>query len=178
MGSPKMDRGEGGTAAPRGLPSGVKAKRLIDGVRVKELRLIPDERGYLMEMLRSDEEIFRKFGQAYVSVVYPGVVKGWHYHKIQTDYFTIVKGMMKVVLYDARSDSPTRGEVNEFFMGDRNPLLITIPPGVLHGMKAVGGEQAYLVNCPTEPYNHREPDEYRADPHGDDVPYDWDQVDG
>ncbi len=160
------------------LPRGVKAKRLIDGVRIKSLRLLPDDRGFLMEMLRSDDDIFQKFGQVYLSVAYPGVVKGWHYHKVQTDFFTIVKGMMKVVLYDERPDSPTHGEINEFFMGEQNPILITIPPGVLHGMKAIGAGPGFLVNCPTEPYNYAEPDEYRVDPHGDDVPYDWTTKDG
>jgi dTDP-4-dehydrorhamnose 3,5-epimerase len=155
------------------LPKGIKAKRLIDGVSVKELRLIPDERGYLMEMLRSDDEIFQEFGQVYLSVAYPGVVKGWHYHKVQTDFFTIVKGMMKVVLYDDRPDSPTRGEINEFFMGELNPILITIPPGVLHGMKAIGNAPGYLVNCPTKSYKYDEPDEFRVDPHDGTVPYDW-----
>jgi len=159
------------------LPKGVRARRLIDGVHVKALSPIPDERGYLMEMLRADDPMFRKFGQVYLSVVYPGVVKGWHYHKIQTDYFTIVKGMVKVVLYDDRPESPTRGEVNEFFMGEQSPLLIVIPPGVLHGMKGLGAEPGYLVNCPTEPYNYASPDEYRVAPHGQ-VPYDWTTKDG
>ncbi len=162
----------------RGLPRGVRAKRLIDGVRWKELRLIPDERGYLMEMLRSDDDIFERFGQVYLSAAYPGVVKGWHYHKVQTDYFTIVRGMMKVVLYDDRPGSPTRGEVNEFFVGELNPLLVVIPPGVLHGMKAIGDQPAFLVNCPTETYNYDEPDEFRVDPHSSDIPYDWDRKDG
>jgi dTDP-4-dehydrorhamnose 3,5-epimerase len=160
------------------LPRGVRAARLIEGVRIKELRLIPDERGFLMEILRSDDEIFEEFGQVYVTVAYPGVVKGWHYHKIQTDFFTVVRGMMKIVLYDSRPDSPTKGEVNEFFMGELNPLLITIPPGVLHGMKAVGAEPGYVVNCPTRPYDREEPDEYRVDPHDNDIPYDWARKDG
>lgn len=160
------------------LPRGVKAAKLIEGVRIKELQLLPDERGFLVEILRSDDEIFERFGQVYVTVAYPGVVKGWHYHKLQTDFFTVVSGMMKIVLYDERPDSPTRGEVNEFFMGELNPLLITIPPGVLHGMKAIGTKPGYVVNCPTEPYNHDEPDEYRVDPHDSDVPYDWARKDG
>jgi dTDP-4-dehydrorhamnose 3,5-epimerase len=161
-----------------GLPRGVRARKLIDGVRIKELRLLPDGRGYLMEMLRSDDEIFEGFGQVYLSVGYPGVVKGWHYHKLQTDYFTIVKGMMKVVLYDRRDESPTHGEINEFFIGELNPLLITIPPGVLHGMMAVGEQPGYLVNCPTRPYNYEDPDEFRVDPHDNDIPYEWKTRDG
>lgn len=151
---------------------------MIKDVNVKKLRVIPDERGLLMEMLRCDEEIFRKFGQVYVSMAYPGVVKGWHYHKVQIDYFTIVKGMMKVVLYDMRDGSPTKGEVNEFFMGEQNPILITIPPGVAHGMKCIGTEPALLVNCPTECYKYSEPDEFRIPAHDNDIPYDWERKDG
>lgn len=152
--------------------------KLIHGVTVKPLKVIADERGYLMEMMRVDDPFYQKFGQTYVSVAYPGVVKGWHYHNLQTDHFVIVKGMMKVVLYDDREGSPTKGTVNEFFMGERNPILITIPPKVWHGMKGIGTEPAMLVNCPTEAYNYKEPDEVRCDPHENDIPYDWDQKDG
>lgn len=152
--------------------------KLIHGVTVKPLKVIADERGYLMEMMRVDDPFFQKFGQTYVSVAYPGVVKGWHYHNLQTDHFVIVKGMMKVVLYDDRDGSPTKGTVNEFFMGERNPILITIPPKVWHGMKGIGTEPAMLVNCPTEAYNYKEPDEVRCDPHDNDIPYDWDRKDG
>ena len=152
--------------------------KLIEGVAIKKLKVIPDERGRLMEMLRADDDIFQKFGQIYLSVAYPGAVKGWHYHKVQIDYFTIVKGMMKVVLYDGREESPTNGLINEFFMGEHNPILITIPTFVLHGMKGIGTEPAYLVNCPTEPYNYDNPDEFRVDPHNNNIPYDWDRKDG
>src|SRR5512137_371564 len=99
---------------------------MIQGVLVKQLKPIPDERGMVMEILRSDDELFAKFGQVYLSVVYPGVVKGWHFHKVQTDYFAIVKGMAKVVLYDPRDGSPTRGEVQELFIGEQNPVLLVI----------------------------------------------------
>ena len=152
--------------------------QLIHGVTVKPLKVIADERGYLMEMLRCDDPFFQKFGQTYVSVAYPGVVKGWHYHKVQTDHFVIVKGMMKVVLYDRRDDSPTKGMINEFFLGEKNPVLVTIPPGVIHGMKGIGTEPAMLVNVPTEPYRYEQPDEHRVDPHVNDIPYKWDRKDG
>ncbi len=151
---------------------------MIDGVKVKQLRVIPDERGMLMEMLRDDDEFFQKFGQVYLSVVYPGVVKGWHYHKKQTDHFVFVKGMAKVVLYDGREGSKTHGEVNEFFMGEQNRILLAIPPLVLHGMKGVGVEPAYLINTPTEHYVYDAPDEFRVDPHSPDIPYRWDRKDG
>ena len=151
---------------------------MIDGVVVKDLRMIPDERGYLMEMLRSDWPEFERFGQVYVTAVYPGVVKGWHYHKIQTDHFICVSGMAKVVLYDNREGSPTHGEVNEFFMGWQRPRLLKIPPGVLHGFKGIGQEMALIVNVPTELYNYQQPDEYRLPAHTDQVPYDWARKDG
>jgi dTDP-4-dehydrorhamnose 3,5-epimerase len=151
---------------------------MIQGVRTKDLKVIPDERGLLMEMMRCDDEFFQKFGQVYLSVVYPGVVKGWHYHKIQTDHFVIVKGMAKVVLHDSRDDSPTKGETNEFFLGENNRKLVVVPPLVLHGMKGIGMEPAYLVNVPTEAYNYDDPDEYRVDPHTGGIPYDWGRADG
>jgi dTDP-4-dehydrorhamnose 3,5-epimerase len=151
---------------------------MIEGVKIKRLKVIADERGLLMEIMRDDDEFFQRFGQVYLSVVYPGVVKGWHYHKQQTDHFVLVKGMAKVVLYDRRDDSKTEGEINEFFMGEHNPILLVIPPHVLHGMKGIGTEPAYLVNTPTEHYVHDNPDEFRVPPHSPDIPYDWGRKDG
>jgi dTDP-4-dehydrorhamnose 3,5-epimerase len=146
---------------------------MIQGVHVKTLKAIPDERGFLFEMLRNDDPFFQQFGQCYLTGVYPGVVKGWHWHAKQTDHFVCVKGMAKVVLYDRREDSPTHGEVNEFFMGERNLILLVIPNGVLHGMKGLGTEPAMIINLPTHPYCYADPDENRVDPHNNDIPYDW-----
>ncbi len=146
---------------------------MIEGVQVRQLRPIHDERGYLMEMLRSDWPEFERFGQLYVTVAYPGVVKGWHYHKVQTDHFIVVRGTAKVACYDPREGSRTRGEVNEFFLGERNPLLVKIPPLVVHGFKAVGGDPAYLINVPTESYNYEAPDEFRIPHDSPEIPYDW-----
>jgi dTDP-4-dehydrorhamnose 3,5-epimerase len=150
----------------------------IEGVRTKALRLIPDERGFLMEILRADDaELFTKFGQVYVSATYPGVVKAWHYHQRQVDNFACVAGMVKLVLIDTRADSPTNGAVNEFFVGTQNPLLVQVPNLVYHGWKSISQELALVVNVPTEPYHYTEPDEYRLDPH-DTLPYDWTRKDG
>ena len=146
---------------------------VIEGVKVRQLRFIPDERGYLMEILRSDWEEFERFGQVYVTAGYPGAVKGWHYHKFQTDHFVCIHGMAKVVLYDRREGSPTYGEVNEFFIGERNPCLIKIPSGVVHGFKGVGEDVALIVNVPTELYDYSQPDEYRLPHDTDEIPYDW-----
>ncbi|MBA7527402.1 hypothetical protein ES705_19578 [subsurface metagenome] len=153
-------------------------KNMIEGVKIKKLRVIPDERGWLMEILRTDDELFEKFGQVYITTAYPDVVKAWHYHKKQTDNFTCIKGMMKVALYDAREDSPTYKEVNEFFVGEKNPVLISVPPMVYHGFKAIGTETAYFLSVPTLPYNYEEPDEYRLPPDTKEIPYDWGLIKG
>lgn len=146
---------------------------MIDGVRVKKLKVIPDDRGRLMEILRADEDIFRKFGQVYITTAFPGVAKAWHYHKIQADNFTCVNGKMRLALYDARKDSKTYKEVNEFIVSLENPMLVQIPPMVYHGFKCVSDNEAIVVNTVTEPYNYKNPDEYRVDPYENDIPYDW-----
>ena len=151
--------------------------RLIRGVRVKHLRVIPDERGRLFEMLRRDEPLFTKFGQVYCTTVNAGIIKGWHYHKKQIDHFVCVSGMIKLVVYDGRSRSSTKGLINEFFMGTHNPLLIRIPAGVYHGFKGISSPEAIVINISTEPYNRHRPDEYRLDPHDSEIPYDWNKAD-
>jgi dTDP-4-dehydrorhamnose 3,5-epimerase len=152
--------------------------RRIHGVKVKTLRPIADERGWLMEILRGDDrELFSRFGQVYVSATYPGVVKAWHYHRAQTDNFVCVAGMIKLVLVDTREDSPTRDLVNEFFLGVHSPLLVQVPKLVYHGWKCISAEPSLVVNVPDEPYNHAEPDEHRLAPHGT-LPYDWTRKDG
>lgn len=150
---------------------------LIDGVRTKTLRLIPDERGWLMEILRVDDALFDRFGQIYVSGTYPGVVKAWHYHERQVDHFACVAGMIKLVLIDTRDGSPTRDRVNEFFIGSQSPVLVRIPNLVHHGWKCISCEPSLVVNVPTEPYRYDDPDEYRLAPHGA-LPYDWARKDG
>ena len=150
----------------------------IEGVKVKPLKLIPDERGYLMEILRADDtELFTRFGQVYVSATYPGVVKAWHYHREQVDNFVCVAGMVKLVLVDTREGSPTKGAVNEFFLGTENRTLVQVPNLVYHGWKCVSSEMSLVVNVPNEAYRYVDPDEYRLEPHGT-LPYDWTRRDG
>jgi dTDP-4-dehydrorhamnose 3,5-epimerase len=153
-------------------------KNLIDGVRTKPLQAHCDERGRLMEILRADDAIFARFGQAYVTTAYPGVVKAWHYHKKQADHFTCLHGMVKLVLYDPRKGSRTKGRINEFFIGPHNPLLVRIPPGVYHGFKAIDVGESIMLNIPTEPYRAAAPDEYRLPAHTKRIPYDWGRKDG
>lgn len=151
---------------------------MISGVKTKQLRVIPDERGRLMEILRVDDGIFVKFGQVYVTTTYPGVVKAWHYHKEQTDTIACVKGMIKLVLFDPRDGSATHDEINEFYVGEHNPLLVWVPNGIYHGWKCVSEEEAIIVNIPTEVYKYGAPDEFRLPPHGGAVPYNWARKDG
>jgi len=146
---------------------------MIDGVVIKKLHGNADERGCLTEILRSDDEIFERFGQIYVSLNYPGVIRAWHYHKKQDDLWAVVKGMVKAVLYDLREGSPTYGEVQEVFLGEQNMILLKIPRGVIHGYKTIGVEPSLLLNIPTELYNAAQPDEYRLPYNTDEIPYDW-----
>jgi dTDP-4-dehydrorhamnose 3,5-epimerase len=151
---------------------------MIEGVKIKKLRVIPDQRGRLMEILRGDEELFMQFGQVYVTTTYPGVVKAWHLHKKQTDNVACVQGMIKLALYDPREDSPTFRQLDQFYMGAHRPLLVQIPKGVCHGWMCISQEEAVVVNVPTEAYDHENPDEYRIDPHDNDIPYEWERKDG
>lgn len=146
---------------------------MIDGVKVKILKIIPDERGRLMEILRSDESVFKKFGQVYMTTALPGVVKAWHWHKKQDDNFTCVHGKMRLALYDARPKSPTHKEVNDFVISLESPMLVHIPKNVYHGFKCVSDTEALVINTVTFPYNYKNPDEYRIDAYENDIPYDW-----
>jgi dTDP-4-dehydrorhamnose 3,5-epimerase len=104
---------------------------MIDGVIITPLRQIPDERGKIMHMLRSDAPHFQQFGEIYFSCIYPGAIKALHIHKVMTLNYAVVHGMIKFVLHDDRPDSPTRGETQEIFMGEQNYCLVTVPPMVI-----------------------------------------------
>ncbi len=151
---------------------------LIKEVAIKQLKYHCDERGRLVEILRRDEAFFQGFGQVYMTTVGFGVVKAWHYHRLQTDHFFVLKGMLKLVLYDDREASESYGRVNEIFLGDYNPLLVKIPPMVYHGFKGISQEETLVLNLPTEAYNHKSPDEFRLDPHNSKIPYNWERKDG
>lgn len=145
----------------------------MEGVLVKALNFICDARGRLLEILRRDDPFFQQFGQVYITTAYPGVIKAWHYHRLQTDHFAVLSGMARVVLFDNRETSLTRGEIREFYAGAYNPLLIRIPPLVVHGFQALGPEETLLLNCPSEPYNRERPDEYRLPFNDPAIPYCW-----
>ena len=149
---------------------------MIEGVEIKKLRIIPDKRGFLMEILRSDDPLFQKFGQVYLTSAKYGVAKAWHYHKFQDDYFVCLLGKILVVLYDQRKNSSTYREVNEFEMSDpkfKDSYLLKIPKGVVHGFTPLEPPEARLLNIPTELYNYQKPDEYRYPWNSSEVPYNW-----
>jgi dTDP-4-dehydrorhamnose 3,5-epimerase len=143
----------------------------IDGLVVTPLKRIPDERGSVMHMLRSDSEVFEAFGEIYFSTVYPGVVKGWHKHKEMTLNYAVPVGLIKLVCYDDRPDSPTKGNFFEVVVGELNYALVTIPPLVWNGFKGIGTQTALVANCATIP--HRSDEIVRVDPSSDEIPYDW-----
>ena len=144
---------------------------MIDGVIVNSLKQIADERGKVMHMLRDDSEGFVGFGEIYFSCVYPEAIKGWHIHKKMTLNYAVPQGAIKFVLYDDRSGSPTKGEVQEIFLGPDNYCRVTVPPMIWNGFKGIGTETAIVANCASIAHDPDEID--RRDPFDSYIPYDW-----
>lgn len=144
---------------------------MIEGVRLIELRRIPDERGMVMHMLRSDAEHFTKFGEIYFSTAYPGVVKAWHLHDRMTLRYAVPVGTVKVALFDPREASPTRGQVEEIVLGEHAYRLLIVPPRVWNGFKNVGPQTALVANCADLPHDPTEI--HRLDPDDKTIPYRW-----
>ena len=153
----------------------MSSKGNIEGVLIHPLRKICDERGMIMHMLRKDDPHFEAFGEIYFSMAYPGVVKGWHEHTKQTQYYCAIVGMIKLVLYDNRSQSKTYKNLLELFIGEHNYQLVKIPPGVINGYKAIDVKPVIVANCATLPHDPNEM--IRYEPHGDKVPYKWCRTD-
>jgi dTDP-4-dehydrorhamnose 3,5-epimerase len=156
------------------LTDGVKIAgedKIIEGVKVVPLRRIPDERGTIYHMLKRTDPHFIQFGEIYFSTVYPGVVKGWHKHREMTLNYACVFGRVKVVLYDDRENSPTRGELMEIFLGPDNYSLVIIPPELWNGFKGMSEPYAIVANCCTHP--HDPSLSTRLDPFKNHIPYDW-----
>jgi dTDP-4-dehydrorhamnose 3,5-epimerase len=154
---------------------GVKGEQ-ISGVVIQKLTTIPDERGAIYHMLRNDNPIFEKFGEIYFSKANPGIVKGWHLHKEMTLIYAPVVGMVKLVLFDARATSKTKGSLMEIIIGEENRLLVKIPPGIWNGFKCVSIMPAIIANCSTIP--HDKDEIVRLDPFSKDIPYSWDAIHG
>lgn len=146
---------------------------MINGVKIRSLNKTNDERGSILHMLRRDDLSFKKFGEIYFSIVYPGVVKGWHLHTKMTLNYAVIQGMIKLVLFDDRKGSSTRGEIMEIFTGEDNYSLITIPPKIWNGFKGIGTKSAIVANCSTLPHDPKEIK--RMDPLNNKIiKYNWD----
>ncbi len=132
-------------------------KKLIDGVAIKELVRHKDERGFFEELVRSTDDFFKEgFGQLSHSLMHPGVVKAWHVHKTQVDWWYVAKGDLKVALFDLRENSPTYKFLNEYLLGEHyNNVVLKIPPGVAHGCRTIGGESE-LFYITSKIYNPEE----------------------
>lgn len=146
---------------------------LIFEVQVKKLIKHSDDRGFFMEILRDDDEFLERFGQSSMSLTYPGVIKAFHYHKIQDDIWFFPKGNAQVVLYDMREESPTYKKTNVFYMGENNPIVVKIPKGVAHGYRVLGNEPAMIVYFTTESYKPEQPDEFRIPWDDPEIGFDW-----
>ena len=144
---------------------------MIDGVKVVPLRQIVDERGKIMHMLKATDEHFMAFGEIYFSCSWPGAVKAWHIHQSMTVNNAVVSGRAKLVMYDPREDSPTKGELMEVFFGEDNYVLVQIPPGIANGYKAYGDKMVIMANAATEPHDPGEI--LRLNPFTPEIPYDW-----
>ena len=147
---------------------------MIDGVILTPLRQIFDERGKVMHMLREDSPVFSRFGEIYFSCTHPGVVKAWHLHKEITLNYAVIHGEIKFVLFDDRPHSPTNGEIQEIFISPENYMLVTVPPLIWNGFKAIGSKSAIVANCATLPHSHEELE--RRPPSDTSIPYKWDLV--
>jgi dTDP-4-dehydrorhamnose 3,5-epimerase len=144
---------------------------MIEGVGIRPLLQIPDERGKVMRMLRTSDPDFQEFGEVYFSVVFPGAIKGWHLHRRMIINYAVPFGRVKLVLFDDRPSSPTRGQLQEIFLGPDAYQLVTVPPFVWNGFKGYGTTEAIVCNCASIVHD---PDEIeRLDPFTDRIPYDW-----
>lgn len=151
-------------------PAGERLERRIDGVITRRAVVQSDERGTVTEIFSpawgfTEEELV----YLYQVTIFPGQRKGWVVHEEQDDRLFVDTGALKIVLYDARPDSPTKGMVNEIFAGSANRMLVRVPAGVVHAVVNVGIDEARFVNLPTRPYNHARPDKIRLP--DDAVPY-------
>ena len=148
-------------------------KNLIHDIIIKPLEVIADERGMVLHMLREDDAIFKHFGEIYFSVVYPGVIKGWKRHQRMTQHFAVPVGIIHLVFYDDRKESPTRGRIQEIITGRDNYALIKIPPGIWYGFKGVGRTDAVIANCTDIPHDPAESTQRPVDHHA--IPYCWEK---
>ncbi|MEB3100434.1 dTDP-4-dehydrorhamnose 3,5-epimerase family protein [Ferviditalea candida] len=146
---------------------------MIEGVRTKSLIKHCDDRGYFAELLREDDAMFERFGQASQSMSYPGVIKAFHYHEHQDDIWHFASGNAQVVLHDLRRESPTFGQTDVHYLGEQNPCLLFIPRGVAHGYRVLGNMPAVIIYFTNTAYDPRNPDEHRIPYDDESIGFNW-----
>ena len=144
---------------------------MIDGVQIIKKKVISDDRGKILHMLRCDDENFVKFGEIYFSYVFPKKIKAWHLHKKMTLNYVAVFGSIKIVLYDDRKKSKTEGEIQEIFLSNENHELVVIPPLIWNGFVSADENLSVLANCSDIPHDKSEI--IRSDYNDPKFPYDW-----
>jgi len=145
---------------------------MIEGVQIIPLKTIMDDRGMVRHMMKCTDPYFRHFGEIYFSIIFPSAIKAWHMHKKMELNYAVIDGNIKLVLYDNRQNSGTYKELQEIFMGEDNYLLVTVPPYVINGFKAIGNQKAIVANCATIPHDPNEIE--RFDPFDKRIGYNWD----
>lgn len=146
---------------------------LIQDVKILPLKVVSNERGWLMEVQRRDDPSFPGFGQTYMTSTYPGIVKAWYRHHQQIDQIIVIAGSIKLVLYDTRENSLSCNSIDVLIVEATYPRLIQIPLGVWHGFQASGEETALLLHLNSQPFMFEKPDEDRLPPDSSSVPYSW-----
>ena len=144
---------------------------MIEGVKILPLRRISDERGTIMHGVRSDN-LLNPFGEVYFKKLYKGVINGWHVHEKLILNYICIYNMIKVVLYDMRENSPTKGTIQEVFMGDDNYVLLHIPPGIANASTVISGEYAIFCNVASMPHDPNIKYK-RIEPLSGEIPYEW-----
>ena len=129
---------------------------MIEGVEITNLKKIDDDRGSVLTMLRSDSQIFKSFGEIYFSTIFNKSIKAWHLHKRMTVNYVCVIGKIKLVLFDDRPESSTKGELQEIFLTTENYSLVTVPPRVWNGFKSVENKFSIIANCSDIPHEAEE----------------------
>jgi dTDP-4-dehydrorhamnose 3,5-epimerase len=151
-----------------------KLGKTIEGVSVREVLHVPRDTGMITEIFRQEwDPTELPVVQVYQSRLFPGTLGAWSCHARSVDRLFVNQGHIKIVLFDGREQSTTKGQLMEMHAGDVRPSLIVIPPGIWHGLQNVGPADALVINCPTEAYNYRDPDHYRLPYDTPEIPYKW-----
>lgn len=151
----------------------MKKENKIEGVIIQNLKIISDNRGSVLHMLRNDSSLFKVFGEIYFSEINPKTIKAWKFHKSLTQNIAVLMGKVRLVLYDNRPSSKTLGKIVEYEIGrDNNYCLVQIPPMLWYGFQSLDNQKALIANCTDQPHNPLESESIPID--SDKIPFQWD----